>query len=187
MDRSETSRVRTRSRRAFLLQGAALSGLAVLPSARVIAAAADTKKLSFFNTHTAEKLSISYSRNGRYLPDALSAINNLLRDHRSGDACKMDPKLFDLLHALQVEAGQVGTFEIISGYRSPATNAKLRKQGRGVAKRSYHMKGMAIDVRLADHDTAALKRAALALGRGGVGYYAKSDFLHLDTGPFRSW
>ncbi|MGI9333149.1 MAG: DUF882 domain-containing protein [Gammaproteobacteria bacterium] len=166
---------------------AAASGLLMLPITASIAAASDRKALSFVHTHTLEELSLTFAENGRYVPDALGALNLLLRDHRSDESCPMDPKLFDMLHSLQVRAGTAGPFEIISAYRSPATNAMLRKKSKGVAKRSFHMQGRAVDVRLRGFDTVQLRQAALDLELGGVGYYAKSDFLHLDTGTFRTW
>lgn len=176
-----------RPRRAFLQQMAAASGLLMLPATAAIAAASDRKALSFYHTHTSEKVSLCFSENGTYVPEAVDALSRLLRDHRSDEICAMDPKLFDMLHALQTRTGTAGTFEIISAYRSPDTNAMLRKKSKGVAKRSFHMQGRALDVRLRDFDTRQLKRAAVDLELGGVGYYSKSDFLHLDTGTFRTW
>jgi uncharacterized protein YcbK (DUF882 family) len=164
--------------------GAASLSLA-LPYAPTARAAAP-RSLSFYHTHTGERLSAVYFDDGAYVPDALAALNRLLRDFRSGDVAEIDPPLFDTLHALALACGP-GTFEIISGYRSPATNALLHARSDGVATRSLHMEGRAIDVRLAGRDTRRLRDAALALARGGVGYYAKSDFVHVDTGRVRAW
>lgn len=145
------------------------------------------RALSMVSTHTGENLQVRYFEGGEYLPDALARLNRLLRDHRSGDVSPIDPKLFDQLHALATCAGCTPHFEIISGYRSPATNEKLRQGSSGVARRSLHMDGKAIDVRLGGVPTAKLRDLALALGGGGVGYYAKSNFVHLDTGRVRTW
>lgn len=145
------------------------------------------RALSMVSTHTGERLEVRYFDGGQYLPDALTRLHRLLRDHRSGDVAAIDPKLFDQLHALASCAGCVPHYEIISGYRSPATNEKLRQASSGVATRSLHMDGRAIDVRLKGLPTARLRDLALELKGGGVGYYAKSDFVHLDTGRVRSW
>lgn len=148
---------------------------------------AGPRVLSMRNTHTGERLETCYFDAGSYVPDALGRLNQVLRDHRSGEVAQMDPSLYDQLHALAVMAGCKAHFEIISGYRSPATNENLRKASTGVATRSLHMDGRALDVRLIGCDTARLRDVALGLQRGGVGYYKKSDFVHVDTGRVRSW
>jgi uncharacterized protein YcbK (DUF882 family) len=145
------------------------------------------RALSMVSTHTGEQLEVRYFQDGKYLPEALTRLHRLLRDHRSGDVAAIDPALFDQLHALASCAGCVPHYEIISGYRSPATNEKLSQASSGVAKRSLHMDGRAIDVRLKGLPTARLRDLALAMKGGGVGYYAKSNFVHLDTGRVRSW
>lgn len=145
------------------------------------------RHLAFDNLHTGEKLSLTYYENGFYVADALREINYLLRDHRSGDVYRMDPRLIDLLYGLQAKLGTEKPFQIISGYRSPATNAKLRKETSGVAKKSMHMLGKAMDIRMEGVDSARIKKAAIAMRRGGVGYYRASDFVHVDTGRVRSW
>ncbi|AMY08755.1 Peptidase M15 [Luteitalea pratensis] len=143
--------------------------------------------LTFAHLHTAEKLEVEYMDGVRYLPQALSAVNHLLRDFRTGDVHDIDPALLDLLHALHASTGSRRPFEIISGYRSPLTNAMLRSHGGGVASGSLHMEGKAIDIRLADVPLESLRDAALDLRRGGVGYYAASNFVHVDTGRVRRW
>ena len=143
--------------------------------------------LSFSHLHTGERLSVAYSDAGGYLPDALAAINWLLRDFRSGEIGTMDPRLLDLLHGLAQRSGTRRPFEIISGYRSSATNEALRLRSHGVAAGSLHMKGQAIDIRLADVPLAALRDLALSMREGGVGYYPGSDFVHVDTGRVRAW
>ena len=177
------------TRRGFLtsVAGAAMTVAAPGVFASVAAAPARDRELSFYNTHTGEKLSATYWSEGHYLDDGIEEISWLLRDHRADKANNMDPKLLDLLHRLQHRVGHSGEYHVISGYRSPATNAMLAKQSSGVAKRSYHMLGQAIDVRLPGFDTLELKKAALALKGGGVGYYANSDFVHLDVGRVRTW
>jgi uncharacterized protein YcbK (DUF882 family) len=145
------------------------------------------RELSMVNTHTAEKLTVRYFEDGQYVPAALAQLNQLLRDHRSGEVATIDPRIFDQLHALALCARCAPHYAIISGYRSPATNEKLRGNSSGVAKRSLHMEGRAIDVRLSDTACSRLRDLALEMQAGGVGYYAKSDFVHLDTGRVRSW
>ena len=145
------------------------------------------RRLSFFHTHTAEKMDVTYFKDGAYVTSALDDLNHFLRDFRTGDAAEMDPAVFDILHEIQRRSGSAGTFEVISAYRSPATNEMLRGKSSGVAKNSQHLLGKAIDVRLTDLDTAELRDVALSLGRGGVGYYHSSDFVHVDTGRVRQW
>jgi len=143
--------------------------------------------LSFNHLHTGEKLKLTYWADGEYLSESLAEINNLLRDFRTGERYKMDPELIDLLHRLQVATGNHRAFEIISGYRSPKTNAMLRSSSSGVAKKSFHMLGQAIDVRLPGTDLKHLHKAAIEAKSGGVGLYTGSNFVHLDTGRVRNW
>ena len=175
------------TRRGFLTTVAGAAMTLATPGVFASVAAARDRELSFYNTHTGEKLTATYWSKGKYLDDGIEEISWLLRDHRADTASAMDAKLLDLLHRLQHKVEQTGEYHVISGYRSPATNAMLAKQSSGVAKRSYHMLGQAIDVRLPGFDTAELKKAALALKGGGVGYYASSDFVHLDVGRVRTW
>ena len=181
-----TKNTPTLSRRGALKHLVAGSAVMVAPGV-VAAKTAPPSRLRFYHTHTGEHLDALYIDRGEYVSDALSAISHLLRDHRSGEAAVMDPKLLDFLQQVQSRVDSDGVFEIISGYRSSATNQLLRKRGGGVAKRSLHMQGRAIDVRLRGVKTADLRKAALSLKRGGVGYYARSDFVHLDTGRVRFW
>ena len=153
----------------------------------VQARAGATRALRFDNLHTNEKLSVEYFAAGGYLPDALSAVNHLLRDFRTGDVGTIDPGLLDLLHELAAITGSQRAFHVISGYRSPATNQTLRQNSSGVASGSLHLRGQAIDIRLADVPLATLRDAARSMRWGGVGYYAASDFVHVDTGRVRSW
>jgi uncharacterized protein YcbK (DUF882 family) len=151
------------------------------------AASAGTRLLSFHNTHTGESLRVPYCRDGRYCAEGLSRIDRVLRDHRSGAVHPIDPELLDLLHDVADRCDRDAEFEVISGYRSPATNAQLQARSAGVARRSLHMDGRAIDVRLVGYDLARLRDRAVELQRGGVGYYRGSRFVHLDTGRVRSW
>ena len=150
-------------------------------------AAALPRHLTLRNLHTDEVLDLDYSRDGTYLPEAMTRIVWVLRDFRTGEQHEIDPLLLDSLSDLAEALRTDPEFDVISGYRSPQTNELLRSQSSGVALRSLHMDGRAIDVRLAGIDCADLATRALALGRGGVGYYRRSDFVHLDTGLSRSW
>jgi len=145
------------------------------------------RKLSFVHTHVDESLSVTYFNQGGYVTEGLSRLNHLLRDFRTQDVHPIDPRLFDVLYDLQVLADRDASYEIISGYRSPRTNAMLRNRSTGVATRSLHMDGKAIDVRLSGFPCKKLRNLALSMQRGGVGFYATSDFVHLDTGRVRSW
>jgi uncharacterized protein YcbK (DUF882 family) len=145
------------------------------------------RSLALTHLHTGESLKTTFWADGEYLEDEITAINKLLRDHRSGAVYGMDTKLFDQMYLLQQTTGVKGSFQIISAYRSPSTNEKLRAKSNGVAKRSLHMQGRAIDIRLPGCDLKNLRNAALDLKAGGVGYYAKSDFIHIDTGRVRRW
>jgi uncharacterized protein YcbK (DUF882 family) len=174
-------------RRGFLRGLAGLSVAALGGPALLLADDRAERVLSFAHTHTGERLSVPYFADGHYLAEGLARLDHLLRDHRTGEEHPIEPALFDLLNDLQLATGTREPFQVISGYRSPKTNAKLRSAGRGVAKRSLHMDGRAIDVRLADVGSSVLRDAALELKRGGVGYYRQSDFVHVDTGRFRTW
>jgi len=152
------------------------------------AAAGDERRLRLYHTHTGEEIDLVYWRNGAYDPDALHRLDHFLRDHRSGEVHEIDRELLDLVVELAARVDNPdGVFEIISGYRSPHTNEELRQAGGGVARRSQHMLGKAIDLRLRGSDTKSLQEAALAMQRGGVGYYRDSDFVHVDTGRVRRW
>jgi uncharacterized protein YcbK (DUF882 family) len=174
------------SRRRFL-SGVAMAAPALLVPSVVRAAAPVPRALSFVHTHTSEQLRVEYFTAGRYVPDAMAALNRLLRDFRTGEEYAIDPALFDLLHQLQQQTSATRPYEVISGYRSPVTNATLRQRSEGVASGSLHMTGRAIDIRLSDVPLARLRDAARALRLGGVGYYPGSNFVHVDTGRVRAW
>jgi uncharacterized protein YcbK (DUF882 family) len=172
------------SRRDFV--AALAAGIPCLPRT-VFARSLAARELRFSHTHTGERLSITYFNDGTYQQDALASINHFLRDFRTSQVHPIDPDLLDLLNELTGLTGSRQPFQVISGYRSPATNDMLRHRSEGVAAGSLHMTGQAIDIRLADVPLARLRNAALSVRRGGVGYYPASDFVHVDTGRPRTW
>ncbi|MCX7099503.1 MAG: YcbK family protein [Methylococcales bacterium] len=145
------------------------------------------KMLSFEHTHTGDKLKLTYFERGNYVEGALQEINYLLRDYHTDDIHAIDPALLDQLYDLKQTLGVSKPFHIVSGYRSPYTNAQLRRHNHGVAEHSFHMQGRAIDIRVEGVSTRTIKNAALDMARGGVGYYPRNNFVHLDTGEFRTW
>lgn len=181
------------NRRSFLGYGA-MAGAAALVPGRAQASAVGARRrervLSFFNTHTGERLRTAYCCDGVYQPEALTQINHILRDFRQNEVRPIDPQLLDLLHELGGTLETDQPFHVISGYRSPATNALLRERGgnhTGVASKSLHMVGKAIDIRVPGVKLDHLRGAARSLQLGGVGYYPASNFVHLDTGRVRFW
>jgi uncharacterized protein YcbK (DUF882 family) len=144
--------------------------------------------LRLYNTHTAERIDIVYRHGDEYIPAALAKLDNFLRDHRTGDVRHFDPHLYDILSDLTASVGHPGgEIDIVCGYRTSSTNESLRAHTTGVAKNSLHIQAEAIDLRMPGVDTLKLRKAALALGRGGVGYYPHSDFIHVDVGRVRQW
>jgi uncharacterized protein YcbK (DUF882 family) len=145
-------------------------------------------RLVLYNTHTNERLDIVYRRGGRYLPDALAKLDYFLRDHNTSEIRHFDPRLYDILSSLTVAVGRpAAEIAIVCGYRTPSTNEALREHTTGVAKNSLHIQAEAIDLRIPGVNTLTLRRAALALRQGGVGYYPHSDFIHVDVGRVRQW
>jgi uncharacterized protein YcbK (DUF882 family) len=184
----------TWSRRRVLTAVGALAGVSVAGllagtarSREAMAGTEKPKRIALLNLHTDERLDIEYFRDGVYVPESLSAIEVLLRDFRTGERHAIDPGLMDCLIQVAHAAGVDPMFSVISGYRSAQTNARLHERSTGVAQHSLHIEGRAIDVRMTGISCADLAAHALALKRGGVGYYRASDFVHLDTGAFRSW
>jgi len=180
------------SRRRFLCGitagAAALSTTTLMPNFALAARAMpDTRDLAFRSLHTGEEVGATYLRNGVLQAQGVQSLNHVLRDWRSGEVWQMDQQLLDLLFALRLRMDSTAPFELISAYRSPKTNAKLASKSNGVAKRSLHMRGMAVDIRLPERNLRALQRAALTLRGGGVGLYSKSGFIHVDTGRVRRW
>lgn len=180
----------TITRRDFLGTGLAAGGLLALPGlARAgVSPATPSRRLRLYNTHTAEMLDVTYFENGEYHPQALAELDFILRDFRANEAMPMARGVLDLVHDLSVALETDAPVHIISGYRSPATNAMLREtRDGGVAKHSLHMDGMAIDLRVPGRSLAQVHNAALKLHRGGVGFYTKEDFVHVDVGRIRRW
>jgi uncharacterized protein YcbK (DUF882 family) len=181
------------ARRHFLRHGARLAAAGALPALAALprparASVPGARGLELVHTHTHERIELVYAVDERYVPVALGSLNHFLRDHYTGEVGRIDPLLFDLLHQLQQALGSSRAFEVISGYRCPATNARLREsRGGGVATRSLHMEGRAIDVRLPGVPLADLRDAALRLRAGGVGFYPRDQFVHIDTGRLRTW
>lgn len=179
------------NRRSFLQLGAfgavSISTFASRLSASSSFASLNERSLYLESLHTGEQLKTVYWAQGEYVSGSLSEIHHILRDVRTGDVHPIDPRLLDLLCEVHTTMETKGPFEIISGYRSPKTNAALRSHSTAVAENSLHLKGMAADVRLPDRNVAALRKAALSLKAGGVGYYPASQFIHIDIGRVRSW
>ncbi len=175
------------TRRGLLVLGAAtLTGLSAVPS-QALALAAKPRSISLINLHTKEEFAGIFWSGGRLRANALERLNHVLRDHRTDEVYPIAPNLLDVLHDLHARLSTDEPFHVVSGYRSPKTNARLRKKSKGVARKSFHMRGMAIDIRVPGVDTASLTKAARAMRAGGVGYYRKSGFIHLDIGPVRNW
>lgn len=167
----------------------ALASVGVPAIVRAMPAVTDgPRNLSLDHTHTRERIALTYAVDGKYIDPALTRMNHFLRDHYSGIVGSIDPRLLDLLYRLQVAVGSQGGYQVISGYRSPTTNERLRgKGGNGVARHSLHMEGRAIDVRMPGVPLQDVRDAALSLKLGGVGFYPRDQFVHVDTGKVRSW
>lgn len=147
----------------------------------------ESRTLKFYHTHTHKTLTVTYYRDGQYLPESLADLRVFLSDWRNGHQHPIDPGVMDILWEIQQVAENDGAYEVISAYRSAETNKLLRKNSKGVARKSQHLEGKAIDVRLPGTDTSRLRDIALELRLGGVGYYEQSDFVHVDTGRVRRW
>ena len=180
------------NRRVFLKTGAL--ALFAAPTFLEAAAAPPTalrslseRSLSFLNLHTGESLKTVYWQTGAYLASSLSDINRVLRDHRTNETHEIEPQLLDLLCDLRLRLDTRESLQIISGYRSPATNAMLHANSEGVATHSLHMDGKAVDIRIRGKALSLVRKTALAMKAGGVGYYPSSDFVHVDIGRVRSW
>jgi uncharacterized protein YcbK (DUF882 family) len=177
------------NRRRFLMTSAQLALGLLLSTAPIdcFAKRIDTYPLTFYHTHTGENLCINYSPKMGCTTVTQHKVNEFLRDFRTEQVHPIDPQLLEILCRIRLLSGSNGIFEIISGYRSPETNFTLHQRSSGVAQNSLHMQGKAIDIRLSDVPTRKIRHIAAQLRRGGVGYYAQSDFVHLDTGDFRTW
>lgn len=180
--------MRVINRRRFIAHLGLLCSAAVAMRARCAAAeTVNSRSVSFVHTHTGEKLTAVYWKDGDYQQQVLQQVKHLLRDFRTNEDHDMDPALLDVLFDLRTKVDSDRAFHVISAYRSPKTNEMLRQSSSGVAEHSMHMLGKAIDVRLEGFPTANLAEAARSLRRGGVGYYPASDFVHVDTGRVRYW
>lgn len=181
----------SRDRRATLKIGACGLILASVPlvlSSPADASASRTPwRISFRNAHTGESFNGVYRVGDKYLPDAFRKINLVMRDFRTNEVFPMDPRAIDILNQVQKRSGQNKPLEVLSGYRSPKTNAMLRSSSSGVARKSMHMYGQAVDFRMPGYSTRRLRDIARGLKAGGVGFYSRSDFIHVDTGKVRSW
>jgi uncharacterized protein YcbK (DUF882 family) len=176
------------NRRRFLRHASVAAVGAILPAGAAWASAPERRSLSFVHTHTGERLSTGYFQNGQYIDSELEKINHLLRDFRTGDVHPIAPATLDILADLRtLTEHHDSPYEVISGYRSPKTNAELHSHSNGVAEHSLHMEGRAIDVRLQGFPTDRLHELALGMARGGVGFYPSSDFVHVDNGRVRHW
>lgn len=177
------------SRRGVLLGLGAVAAVAasgVMTPGEVLAAAGGPRKLRLTNMNTGESFDNVYWRDGHYVPDSLQKLNILLRDHRANEVHRIDPELFDLLASMGQRLN-APSFQIISAYRAPRTNAMRATENRGVAKNSFHIQGMALDIRLPGRDLRGIYKTAVSLNQGGVGFYRRSGFVHVDTGPIRTW
>ncbi len=177
------------SRRSFLTLGLGAAAATTLVASPLEAAvrAMPERGLHLYNTHTGEYLRTVYWADGKYLAKSLAQVNKFMRDHRSGDVHQIDPRLLDLMVAVHKKFGTKGAIHIISGYRSPHTNATLASHSDGVAHNSLHMSGKAVDIRIPGQSTKLVGRAAKTLKAGGVGTYPSSNFVHIDTGRVRYW
>lgn len=176
------------ARRRFLQNAALLgAGCFLPPIAQAAPARRAARSLRFYHTHTGEALNRVFWADGKYVPDALADINRLLRDHRTNEVSPIDPQLLSLLERITSLTGTNDALHVISGYRSPQTNRTLADQSDGVARRSLHMDGKAIDIRIPGRDLHDLRNAALSLRGGGVGFYPRSQFVHVDIGRVRTW
>lgn len=183
---TETADKRIGRRSALRLGLAGLAGIAASPALAAFENVPE-RRLALHNLHTGESIRTVFWADGVFQADALHDIDFVLRDFQTGEISKIDPQLLVMLHRITESTGVKDPFEVISGYRSPTTNAALAVNGHGVAKRSLHMQGMAIDVRLPGVRLPYLRDAAKSLEAGGVGYYPKSNFVHVDSGRVRYW
>jgi len=185
--------IQVNTRRSFITRCAtasligACTSLGFSQAARAKPRTSITKTIRCFNIHTRETLTVAFYKDGEYDNVALHQLNTFLRDHRENKSTTMDIKLFEQLWQLQQSLGKNTEFRVVSGYRTPKTNDDLRKKSNGVALKSYHMLGQAIDISVNNASTSKLHKLALAMNAGGVGYYPNSGFIHLDTGPVRHW
>jgi uncharacterized protein YcbK (DUF882 family) len=174
-------------RRRFIKLSALAAVAGVVPPLTSARAQSPERRLALYSTHTGESVDVVYRVGADYVAESLAEIDRVLRDHRNNEVLAIDPSLLDLLHELGTRVNAATPFHVVSGYRSPATNRLLAAHSEGVAKHSLHMDGKAIDIRVPGRDLSTLHRAAVALRLGGVGYYSRADFVHVDVGRVRYW
>lgn len=182
---------KTMERRGFLKAGLTLSATAILSTGLVSPALAwgggTAYRVSFRNEHTGENFAGVYRVGNKYLPEAFERINYVLRDHRQNEIFPIDPRAIDIVAIVHSATGSQNPYSLLSGYRSPRTNSSLRSNSEGVAKNSLHLSGQAIDVRLNGVNASRIRDLAMRLNAGGVGYYPRSGFVHMDSGSVRHW
>lgn len=186
---TRTNPTSTMTRRGLLLGLGAVAAVAasgVLTPGEALAAAGGPRKLRLTNMNTGEDFNGVYWRDGYYVQESLQKLNILLRDHRANEVHRIDPQLFDLLASMGQRLN-TSAFQIVSAYRAPRTNAMRATESRGVAQNSFHIQGMALDIRLPGRDLRGIYKTAVAMNQGGVGFYRRSGFVHVDTGPIRTW
>jgi uncharacterized protein YcbK (DUF882 family) len=177
-------------RRKFIRMGLITAASAIIPGNALASAyesASDVRELHFYNVSTHEDLKVVYWREGWYIPEALAEVNHIFRDYRTGRVKAIKKELLDLMFSIQKKINVDEPFHIISGYRSPGSNAMLRKRQKNVAKNSLHMYGKAVDIRIPGFSLRTLRREAINLGKGGVGYYPRARSIHIDVGEVRYW
>lgn len=174
-------------RRDFLKTASLLCAGAIIAPETVFALENADRSLQLYNINTLEYLDVTYFRNGRYDSGALKQLDTIMADRRSGDKTRMNRDLYDMIHRLHTLSGSNEPLNLICGYRSPKTNASMHAKGGGVAKHSYHTRGMAADIAIPDVPLDKLRSLAQHIGAGGVGYYPGSGFIHVDVGPKRTW
>lgn len=183
---SVTPQLRSACTRRSVLAGLT-AGLLLCPFRSVSARVGDLRRINLYNPRTDERLDAIYYAHGEYIPDAMASIDHILRDFRTNEMVRFDPRAIDIVSATQYMLGHDRPFSVISGFRSHRTNEALRRRTRGVAKKSFHVKGMAMDLRMEGVDAATIANIGKALRCGGVGRYTRSNFVHLDSGPVREW
>jgi len=175
------------SRRSFLKKSAIITGAAMMSQSEILASAGEKKTLKLYNVHLNKTFYAPFFEKNYYKLSGLFEVNKAFVDYRAKEMTRIDVKLVNLMYEIKQHIGYDKQFNIVSGYRSPATNAALRKSHEGVAKNSYHIKGKAVDIYVPNVSLKKLKDIAVGLGKGGVGYYPSSNFVHVDVGPVRTW
>ena len=175
------------SRRGFLKKSAIITGAAIMSQSELLAATGERKILKLHNVHLNKTFYAPFFEKNYYKLSGLFEVNKAFVDYRAREMTRIDVKLINLMYEIKQELGYDKQFNIVSGYRTPETNAALRKKREGVAKNSYHIKGQAVDIYVPNVSLSKLRDVAMGLGKGGVGYYPRSNFLHVDVGPVRSW